>query len=155
METLTVQPISLHAQRSALCHCTMSLHYLNALFALYDYTPCILSALSHCALCAVCIAGPSHQACKTVFRVPSLEQCSSESRCEKHSVCPHSASVLKQVTKRRKLSSRRLAPRAERRTVNGLSKINSLILLTAFVIRIFLLFYEMQVLPGMSIAKIQ
>jgi hypothetical protein len=39
--------------------------------------------------------------------------------------------------------------------VNGLSKINSLILLTAFVIRILLLFYEMQVLPGMSIVKIQ
>jgi len=130
----------------------MSLHYLNALFALYDYTPCILSALSHCALCT---AGPSHQACKTVFRVPSLEQFSSESRCEKHSVCPHSASILKQVVKRRKLSSRRLAPRAESRMVNGLSKINSLILLTAFVIRILLLFYEMQVLPGMSIVKIQ
>jgi hypothetical protein len=34
--------------------------------------------------------------------------------------------------------------------VNGLSNINSLILLTSFVIRMILwLFYEMQLLPGM------
>jgi hypothetical protein len=76
-------------------HLTMALHYLNALSALYDYVLCNLTALSHCTLFTVCTAGPSRQACQTVLRVPSLEQCSSESRCEKRLVYPHSASVLK------------------------------------------------------------
>jgi hypothetical protein len=98
----------------------MSLHYLNALSVVYDYTLCILSALSHCALGTVCTAGPSHQVCKTVVRVPSLEQFSWEPRCEERSVYPHSASVLEQVAKRRRSSSRRPAPRAEDGMVNGL-----------------------------------
>jgi hypothetical protein len=100
MEALRWCTISLHTRHSALCHCTMALHYLNALSALYDYVLCILLALSHSALCTVCIAGPTHQACPTVFRVLSLKQVRSGSRCEKRSVYPHSASVLKQVAKR-------------------------------------------------------
>ena len=82
---------------------------------------------------------------------PRWNKFSSKSRCEKQSVCPHSTSVLQNVAERRKLSLGRLAHRAESGMVTGLSKINSLILLTAFVVKILLFFYEMQVLQSMSI----
>jgi len=151
--------------RSALC--TMSLHYVTALwhctislYSLYYMTAlCAFSRHYLTELCTVCTPGPSHQACRTVFRVPSYEyeQFSSESRCEKHSVYPRQLSVYPHLYQNRlqsagvhlwygKLSSRRLTPRAADRMSNGLSKINSL---TSFAIRILLLFCEMQLLPGM------
>ena len=143
---------------TALCYCTMALHYLIALSA-YMTTLCAFSRHYLTELCTVCTPGPSHQACRTVFRVPSYEyeQFSSESRCEKHSVYPRQRSVYPHLYQNRlqsagvhlwygKLSSRRLTPRAADRMSNGLSKINSL---TSFAIRILLLFYEMQLLPGM------
>jgi hypothetical protein len=135
----------------------MALHYGTALS---QCSPCTIPRMTklcafsgHCARCTVCTAGTSHQACTTFIRVPSYEQFSSESRCEKHSIYPlpylHGLQSAGIHLRYGKLSSRRLAPHAEYRIVNGSSKINSLILPSSFVIRVLLLFYEMQLLPGM------
>jgi hypothetical protein len=138
------------AQHSALCHCNMSMYSLHYITTLCAFSRHHLTALS------VRSAPLDHliKRVKLSSEIPPDNTLDRSHVCEKHSVYPHPAPVLSAGIHLRygKLSSPRLAPRAEDRMVNGLSKMNSLMLLTSFVFRILWLFYEMQLLlPGMSI----